>query len=797
LARKTDIRLRRSNVANAIPGAANLSDGELAMNTMDGALYFKKSDGTIITGHDNTIMHIDSANSRVGIGTSSPGEKLSVSGGIIRVQNGSNTTFYEEDKIHSYASSGLTIDGREGLTLETSTADTDIILNPTGYVGIGTDSPDALLHLSANTGATLRLESTDTNIAANEVMGAIEWEGNDVTTGSSGIAGKIDVIAEDATPEYAMRFFTHDNLLGTYELAERMRIRSDGNVGIGTATPDKKLTVDGDVKIGNGDAFMSANVAGSTRSLISLGTDNILRIKGNDAEGSSNVISMIAGGNVGIGTTTPEEDLHVVGDVKLTGTLFNGTRDEYTNSNLIRLNQRYTGGAVSGTSYFEQNEYQKVVTITPNGSSENYQVSGTYYVQSGGDIQEVHFVAGLRSGVLPDLTWSIYYDQSNNGTAYIEPFLWTKETTTAGFILGFKVLTGSIFGSVTADVDIIPRNADDKDNVSINTTVQSEQTTIDTGFTNQSFTLRKSVINANTGLGANPGSYRLDVAGNSRISGSVSLVGTLQSYSGAFNIKNIAQNQDLNLQVNDGGTNTTALTVQGTTANVGIGTTSPNANLHVLSSGNGEIEVERASGALINLQAQSARGVIGTDSNHDLQLKTNGGVRMTIDTGGNVGIGTNSPNRNLHIIGQYTVENSTSPSGAFLFIPSSDANRIYSRVSNASTSSRDFAFLVGSTEAMRIDSSGRVGIGTASPLDLLHIKSTSTDARQVIDGHTGFDAELKFAEAGTVKFTTGFDAATDKFVIGTTNVDTQKRFTIDNNGAIKSSKYRYNFSMGR
>ena len=82
MAKKTDIRLRRSNVANAIPGAANLSDGELAMNTMDGALYFKKSDNTIITAHDNTIMHIDSQNNRVGINKTNPNYRLDVSGNI-------------------------------------------------------------------------------------------------------------------------------------------------------------------------------------------------------------------------------------------------------------------------------------------------------------------------------------------------------------------------------------------------------------------------------------------------------------------------------------------------------------------------------------------------------------------------------------------------------------------------------------------------------------------------------------------------------------------------------------------
>ena len=82
-------------------------------------------------------------------------------------------------------------------------------------------------------------------------------------------------------------------------------------------------------------------------------------------------------------------------------------------------------------------------------------------------------------------------------------------------------------------------------------------------------------------------------------------------------------------------------------------------------------------------------------------------------------------------------------------------------------------------------SDGFVGIGTTSPLDLLHIKSSSTDARLVMDGHTDADAEVKFAENGTVKFTIGNDAATDSFVIGTTNVDTGKRFEINSSGVIK------------
>ena len=80
--------------------------------------------------------------------------------------------------------------------------------------------------------------------------------------------------------------------------------------------------------------------------------------------------------------------------------------------------------------------------------------------------------------------------------------------------------------------------------------------------------------------------------------------------------------------------------------NVGIGETSPDGELHVKGTGggNGDIYVERTSGAKIHLQAQSATGIIGTKSNHDLAFKTNDTQRMKIDTSGNLLVGTTVAN---------------------------------------------------------------------------------------------------------------------------------------------------------
>lgn len=82
------------------------------------------------------------------------------------------------------------------------------------------------------------------------------------------------------------------------------------------------------------------------------------------------------------------------------------------------------------------------------------------------------------------------------------------------------------------------------------------------------------------------------------------------------------------------------------------------------------------------------------------------------------------------------------------------------------------------------DTNDRVGIGTTSPLDLLHIKSSTTDARMILDGASGFDAEMKFYENGNSKYTVGYDSASANFVIGTTNVDTNQRLVIDSSGNV-------------
>jgi hypothetical protein len=100
-----------------------------------------------------------------------------------------------------------------------------------------------------------------------------------------------------------------------------------------------------------------------------------------------------------------------------------------------------------------------------------------------------------------------------------------------------------------------------------------------------------------------------------------------------------------------GGNITGNLNVSG---NVGIGTTAPLDKLHVdVPVGGGDIILTSGTTRAKIGASQDTPGVyIGSFSNNDLFLQTNNATRMTINTSGNVGIGTTSPGERLEVNGK-------------------------------------------------------------------------------------------------------------------------------------------------
>lgn len=182
--------------------------------------------------------------------------------------------------------------------------------------------------------------------------------------------------------------------------------------------------------------------------------------------------------------------------------------------------------------------------------------------------------------------------------------------------------------------------------------------------------------------------------------------------------------------LNDAGnaTTTSFLTFDNASGNVGINTTSPSYKLHVLNNTDGFISRftgGTSSNVNIGLYGNTASGFasIGTESNHDFNIYTNGVDAVYIKTSGRVGIGTNAPTATLHVGNGTDVGGSAVGSGAIVLygaggvIPNTARPNIYHRSNVGLGLSSDFQMSfqvntgVSTVDAMRIGSTGNFGIG--------------------------------------------------------------------------------------
>ena len=273
--------------------AGQSKDIRLRVNTAQ--IYFQTS--------NTTRMTITTAGN-VGIGTQSPSEKLSISGGNIAVANGSSIMIggsIADTKIGKlYNVSGvlsLDGDGTRNIRLgSTTNGEVVRIDNTNGRVGVGTNSPSAKLHVSGSDSTASAIRQSRTGISriwdqAIDSSGRLQWGYRATEGGTRTVTFSLDdnnfvgIGAGAASPSYPLyvynadapsdivaKFHTGDN--STYiqltsagsswqigatsdsldwyndnNTAVRMSLLETGNLGIATTAPNEKLEVSGNIRV--------------------------------------------------------------------------------------------------------------------------------------------------------------------------------------------------------------------------------------------------------------------------------------------------------------------------------------------------------------------------------------------------------------------------------------------------------------------------------------------------------------------------------------------------------------------
>jgi hypothetical protein len=349
------------------------SSGGLSIQTLgiesgtDNVRLLTTGDFNILNGSLTNLMTVKNAGN-VGIGTSSPAEKLEVNGantsiaaynnsisvgsGFTRLKLGRDTNY--NAGLSAYVASGQPGVDRVSLGFHVTTFTSSLqtfyeamTITDAGNVGIGTTNPSTRLTISKP------IDSSSYGSGTKAIDFKVYFPGYDIDTIKASIYAGVSSQGTLQTTKGYLAFLT-SSTGGVENLTEKLRIEADGNVGIGTTSPGQKL----DVYASSGSVMRLSVTDGAGSG--DFGTDYYIQNTGHQiarisaeyvssaANGYGSIhfsnraggaltkrMTILYDGNVGIGTTSPSTKLHVEGTGFFTSTLTSGSAA--TNATRIAL----------------------------------------------------------------------------------------------------------------------------------------------------------------------------------------------------------------------------------------------------------------------------------------------------------------------------------------------------------------------------------------------------------------------------------------------------------------------------